>query len=140
MLRPIVERSKLCLDHASTLYILHGILCIGGGGGPSSVLNLPVLVILVICCIVTAQVGRHLCMQVELLPIPLGGPEVATTLRSGGLLAGGLFSTRLRACLPLLTGTIARIMAWPSPQTPTRTSSGGNEAIPLKTLPLSTTG
>lgn len=102
---PIVERSRLVLDHASTMYGLHVLLCILHGGVASTV-NLLVMVLFLGLCFVTTQVGRYICMRSELLPIPLGPGAAAVPI--GGQMS--IATARLRALLPLLTGTIARLM------------------------------
>ncbi|KAG8235933.1 hypothetical protein J437_LFUL015998 [Ladona fulva] len=71
----IVQRTKLCLDFATTAHLIHLIVCWGYNGYfPSSlswwVLNIACLTIMCVC-------GEFLCMQTELRAIPLRlGPKV----------------------------------------------------------------
>lgn len=100
-MRPVLERSKLCLDHACTLFGFHGLFCTIIAG-PFAVLSIPVVSTLLICTVITTQVGRHYCTQLELLPIPIGITATSN--------AAALGTTRFRACLPIVTGCIARVM------------------------------
>lgn len=114
--RPVVIRSKQCLDYACTMYGIHLTIC-AIINGPSETINLPVLLLLAAQCVITVQVGRLQCQEAELLPIPLNaniqGSDASMTpfeaiwafiIKGCGCLG------RLRFCLPFLNGTIAKII------------------------------
>jgi hypothetical protein len=125
-MRYIIERSKLCLDHSTTLYGLYAILCLLEGG-PKVILNPTVIMLLIGSSIVATQIGRFSCQQVELLPIPLGATITASA---------PIPMARLRACLPMITGTIARIMSLVSHKS--GSSPDATSLIPLQMNPPST--
>ncbi|PJF19491.1 hypothetical protein PSACC_00692 [Paramicrosporidium saccamoebae] len=95
--------------------------------GPSTVASLPAVTTILVCCVITTQVGRYYCTQLELLPIPIGIGATSNTLGT----------TRFRACLPLITGSIARIVGI------FRKEDKSSDLIPLARMPsapgLSTT-
>lgn len=100
-MRPIVERSKLCLDYACTLYILHTAACVLYSGAPA-VLRGAYVLPLAVSCAATTQTARYACQQVELLPIPVG---------SGGLPNPGVPGPRYRSVLPLFNRGLARLFS-----------------------------
>lgn len=94
--------------------------------GPLSVCDIFTLMFIFTCCIVTTQIGRLYCMSSELEPI-----QVGSSLNGGVLDQSGPNPTftRLRALLPLISGTIAKILHCLGEQ-----PANESEAIPLKHL------
>lgn len=123
-MRPVLERSKLCLDHACTLYGFHASFC-AFMIGLRAVMSISAIFTLFLCCLIATQVGRFYCSQLELLPIPIGIPTVTNTTTIG--------TARLRACLPVLTGCIARILNLFK-----RRDAPPTESIPLNRLQVVT--
>lgn len=133
-MRWVIERSKLCLDHSCTLYGIYALAC-ALYGGIWSVVNIPVIGLLSLCCVITTQVGRYSCQQIELLPIPLGmsgGAAAAVAAISVSATTTSIYNKRIRAYLPVVTGTIAKVINFFKRDA----APPASEIIPLQPLSL----
>lgn len=127
-MRPVVGRSKMCLDHAATLYGIYLLTCLMASG-PSSVCDIYTLAFMFICGAITTQIGRFSCMRSELEPIRMGSSRNNLVLNQS---VPNPSFTRLKALLPIVSGTIAKIVDCVKGK-PTSES----ETIPLRHLPPS---
>lgn len=127
-MRPVVGRSKMCLDHAATLYGVYLLTCLMASG-PSSVCHIYTLGFMFICGVVTTQIGRFYCMRSELEPIQVGSSLNNLVLNQS--VPNPTF-TRLRALLPIVSGTVAKLLNYFKEKPATE-----SEAVPLRHLPPS---
>lgn len=77
LMEPVIGRSRECLDYSITLYTLHWLVSLFINGWPILQKSLLFVIISsIIQIVITVQIGRWRCQQIELLPIPLSaGPE-----------------------------------------------------------------
>lgn len=112
------------------MYGVHLFICVILGGVTLVLLNPALLVLIVVQCAITVQVGRFQCQQAELLPIPLGSATSPMLVGEGG---GGLSKFingsigRVRSFLPMFTGFLARLLRMGS----SGSSSGHDTMVPL---------
>ena len=69
----VVQRTRQCWDFATTMYVLHTVLCIAVNGGLAGTASWWLTT--VIAAIVTTVLAESLCMRTEMKLIPLNVPS-----------------------------------------------------------------